>query len=178
MCGICGRVSLDGRLDPEAAGAMVEAMMQALAHRGHDELGKVATDSAILGATRLAIRGLKDGAQPMVDAQTGVVVACNGEIDNHRELRSWLAERGRLVAAATDVAVIPGLYLELGEDFAARMVGAFAVAVWDPTKKRLLLSRDRAGSARCSSPLKGMNWLSLPSWPRSSRQTPGGKPGP
>ena len=145
MCGICGRVSLDGRLDPEAAGAMVEAMMQALAHRGHDELGKVATDSAILGATRLAIRGLKDGAQPMVDAQTGVVVACNGEIDNHRELRSWLAERGRPVAAATDVAVIPGLYLELGEDFAARMVGAFAVAVWDPTKKRLLLSRDRAG---------------------------------
>jgi asparagine synthase (glutamine-hydrolysing) len=138
-------VAFDGRLEAEAAGAIVEAMMHALAHRGHDALGKAVTHSAILGATRLAIRGLQDGAQPMVDAQTGVVVACNGEIDNHRELRSWLAERGRPVAAETDVAVIPGLYLELGEDFVSRLVGAFAVAVWDPARERLLLARDRAG---------------------------------
>ena len=81
----------------------------------------------------------------MVDAQSGVVAACNGEIDNHRELRTWLTERGRRVAAETDVAVIPGLYLELGEDFVSRLVGAFAVAVWDPVKERLMLARDRAG---------------------------------
>jgi asparagine synthase (glutamine-hydrolysing) len=145
MCGICGTVAFEGRLDPEAAAALVDAMMRALAHRGHDELGKVVTDTAILGATRLAIRGLQDGTQPMVDTQSGVVAACNGEIDNHRELRDWLAKRGRRVLAATDVAVIPGLYLELGEDFASRLVGAFAVAIWDPAKERLLLARDRAG---------------------------------
>lgn len=145
MCGICGIVTFDGRLDAEAAGGIVEAMMQALAHRGHDELGKVVTHSAVLGATRLAIRGLQDGSQPIVDAQTGVVVACNGEIDNHRELRRWLADRGRHVPAQTDVAVIPGLYLELGEDFVSRLVGAFAIAVWDPARERLLLARDRAG---------------------------------
>lgn len=112
MCGICGTVTFDGRLDPEAAGTIVDAMLEALSHRGHDELGKMVTPSAILGATRLAIRGLADGRQPMVDAQTGIVAACNGEIDNHRELRSWLAGRGRPVPAETDVAVIPGLYLE------------------------------------------------------------------
>jgi asparagine synthase (glutamine-hydrolysing) len=145
MCGICGTVARDGRLDPAAAGAMVDAMLQALSHRGHDALGKAASASAILGATRLAIRGLQDGAQPMVDPQSGVVAVCNGEIDNHRELRSWLAGRGRSVAAETDVAVIPGLYLELGEEFASRLVGAFAVAIWDPTKEQLLLARDRAG---------------------------------
>ncbi len=145
MCGICGTVTFDGRLDPEAAGTIVDAMLEALSHRGHDELGKMVTPSAILGATRLAIRGLADGRQPMVDAQTGIVAACNGEIDNHRELRSWLAGRGRPVPAETDVAVIPGLYLELGEEFASRLVGAFAVAVWDPAKERLLLARDRAG---------------------------------
>jgi asparagine synthase (glutamine-hydrolysing) len=138
-------VAFDGRLDPEADGTIVAGMIRALAHRGHDEQGKVVTPSAILGATRLAIRGLKHGAQPMVDAQTGVVAACNGEIDNHRELRHWLAERGRTVAADTDVAVIPGLYLELGEDFVSRLVGAFAVAVWDPKRAWLLLARDRAG---------------------------------
>ena len=145
MCGICGTVALDGCLDPVAADALVDAMTRALAHRGHDESGKTVTSSAAVGATRLAIRGLQDGLQPMVDPQSGLIVACNGEIDNHRELRAWLAERGRPVLAQTDVAVIPGLYLELGEQFVNRLVGAFAVVVWDPTRRRLLLARDRAG---------------------------------
>ena len=46
---------------------------------------------------------------------------------------------------ATDVAVIPGMYLELGEDFASRLLGAFAIGVWDPRERRLILVRDRAG---------------------------------
>src|SRR6478736_6107256 len=45
----------------------------------------------------------------------------------------------------TDIAVIPGLYLEDGEAFAKRLVGAFAIAVWDPRNRRLTLVRDRAG---------------------------------
>ena len=74
-----------------------------------------------------------------------MIAVCNGEIDNHRELGRWLAERGRPVQQETDVAVIPGLYLELGEAFAKRLVGAFAIAVWDPRTSRLTLVRDRAG---------------------------------
>jgi len=145
MCGICGTVAFDGWPDREAAKTSVDAMLRGLAHRGRDDLRKVVTGTAILGATRLAIRGLQDGLQPMEDRESGVIALCNGEIDNHRELRAWLAGRGRNVPAATDVAVIPGLYLELGPDFVERMVGAFAVAVWDPGEQRLLLARDRAG---------------------------------
>jgi asparagine synthase (glutamine-hydrolysing) len=101
---------------------------------------------AVLGATRLAIRGLNDQLnQPMADAESGVIAVCNGDIDNHRELGRWLAERGRPVQQETDVAVIPGLYLELGEAFAKRLVGAFAIAVWDSRNRRLTLVRDRAG---------------------------------
>src|SRR5262249_7922760 len=100
---------------------------------------------AVLGATRLKIRGLEHGSQPMMDEESGVVVVCNGEIDNHRELRRWLETRGRPVQAQTDVAVIPGMYLELGEAFAAKLAGAFAIAVWDPRERRLILVRDRAG---------------------------------
>src|SRR5713226_5482443 len=124
MCGICGSVAFFGLPDPEATRRRVDAMLQALSHRGPDAVGRVTTDSAVLGATRLAIRGLQDGRQPMVDEQTGVIAVCNGEIDNHRELRRWLAERGRLVLRKTDVAVIPGLFRELGERFASRLVGA------------------------------------------------------
>ncbi len=120
-------------------------MLQALSHRGPDDVGLYAFESAALGATRLAIRGGDDGRQPMVDKASGVVAVCNGEIDNHKELRRWLAERGRPVSQATDVAVIPGMYLELGEAFAEKLIGAFAIAIWDPRKKRLILARDRAG---------------------------------
>jgi asparagine synthase (glutamine-hydrolysing) len=120
-------------------------MLRALSHRGPDDAGRVVTPNAVLGATRLAIRGLADGSQPIVDRASGLITVCNGEIDNHHELRAWLADRGRPVPQQTDVAVIPGLFLELGEAFASRLVGSFAVAVWDPQSRRLTLARDRAG---------------------------------
>jgi asparagine synthase (glutamine-hydrolysing) len=145
MCGICGIVSISGARQPESVRLRVNAMLQALSHRGPDDVGLNASESAVLGATRLAIRGGDDGRQPMVDPASGVVAVCNGEIDNHKELRRWLAERGRPVQQATDVAVIPGMYLELGEAFAEKLVGAFAIAVWDPRERRLTLIRDRAG---------------------------------
>ena len=112
MCGICGIVAADGLVQPEAARLRVEAMLQALSHRGPDAVGSVATDAAVLGVTRLTIRGLEAVSQPMVDAETGVVAVCNGELDNHHELRRWLVDRGRPVRHKTDVAVIPGLFLD------------------------------------------------------------------
>jgi asparagine synthase (glutamine-hydrolysing) len=145
MCGICGIIKISGEQQPESVRLRAKAMLQALSHRGPDDVGLYAFESAVLGATRLAIRGGDDGHQPMVDEATGVVAVCNGEIDNHKELRRWLAERGRPVKQATDVAVIPGMYLELGEAFAEKLTGAFAIAIWDPREHRLILARDRAG---------------------------------
>ncbi len=157
MCGICGIVSFRLAVPsrpadlPELAGpgeraaGRVEAMLGALAHRGPDASALHAAGPAVLGATRLAIRGVADGRQPLVDAASGVVAVCNGEIDNHHELKAWLAARGRPVSQATDVAVIPGLYLELGEAFPEALVGAFAIGLWDPRRRRLVLVRDRAG---------------------------------
>ena len=123
----------------------VAAMMDRLAHRGPDGAWTAGDKSARFGLTRLAIRGLAGGRQPLVDAETGVMVVCNGEIDNHAMLRAWLAARGRKVEQETDVAVLPGLYLELGEAFVGRLAGAYALAVWDPRQRKLLLARDRAG---------------------------------
>ena len=146
MCGICGNVAFSNLTAPEAARLRVKAMLRSLSHRGPDAVGRADTEMAILGATRLAIRGVDEEAnQPMVDEPSRVIAVCNGEIDNHHELRRWLAERGRLVLRKTDVAVIPGLYLELGEAFVNRLIGAFAVAVWDARNRRLILARDRAG---------------------------------
>jgi asparagine synthase (glutamine-hydrolysing) len=143
MCGVCGIVSIRGAL--AVAEGRTSAMVEALAHRGPDESNVVSGEYASLGATRLAIRGLHSGTQPIVDKETGVTAVCNGEIDNHHELRQWLESRGRKVALATDVAVIPGLYLELGDAFVERLVGEFAIAIWDPRGPRIVLARDRAG---------------------------------
>jgi asparagine synthase (glutamine-hydrolysing) len=145
MCGVCGIVSFAGTFDQGLVSRQVHAMVEAMAHRGPDESGLESGETVVLGATRLAIRGLHSGKQPIIDAASGVMVVCNGEIDNYHELSRWLESRGRSVELATDIAVIPSLYLELGDAFVERLVGVFAVAVWDPQHKRVVLARDRAG---------------------------------
>ena len=145
MCGICGIVGFGEVPEVHQIRARVDAMLDALRHRGPNATGARGADDAVLGATRLAVRGIAAPDQPSVDAPTGVIVVCNGEIDNHKELRRWLEGRGRSVPAGSDVEVLPGLYLELGDAFVERLAGAFALAVWDPRSRRLLLARDRAG---------------------------------
>jgi len=145
MCGICGIVTFDPLTRRQGDRQRAEAMLDALMHRGPDDHGLSGSDGAVLGATRLAIRAPEDGRQPLVDPQTGIMAVCNGEIDNHRELRDWLAARRRPVPQRTDIAVLPGLYAELGGAFVEKLTGAFAVAVWDPRDRRLTLARDRAG---------------------------------
>jgi len=127
-------------------------MVEAVAHRGPDDQRTVERGAAVLGAARLAIRGLQDGAQPIVHDASAVLVVCNGEIDNHRELKAFLAANGRTVRTSNDVAVIADLYELLGPECVAAAPGAFALAIWDGARNRLVLARDRAASARSSTP--------------------------
>ena len=142
MCGICGEVDFNGKRDLSSS---VRAMLVSLLHRGPDGEWVRGDERARFGMARLKIRGLTSGQQPLVDPETGVMVVCNGEIDNHGDIREFLRLRGREVLEDTDVAVLPGLYLELGSHFVEHLVGAFAIAVWDPRNETLLLTRDRAG---------------------------------
>lgn len=142
MCGICGEVNFGGL---EGISGGVESMLENLLHRGPDGEWIRGDRFARFGMARLMIRGLTSGQQPLVDEETGVMVVCNGEIDNHETLRTFLRTRGREILEDTDVAVLPGLYLELGPSFVEQLVGAFAIAVWDPRHGSLLLARDRAG---------------------------------
>jgi asparagine synthase (glutamine-hydrolysing) len=145
MCGICGVVGLTSHESSGPFTRRAAASLSRLRHRGPDEELLAPCGGGAIGATRLAIRGLNSGSQPVVEPRSGIVVACNGEIDNHHELRLWLTARGHVIPQETDIAVIPGLYLEHGDGFAEHLVGAFAVAVWDPRVPRVVLARDRAG---------------------------------
>lgn len=144
MCGICGIVRRTG-LATERDRERVDAMVHALVHRGPDASTVQAIGEAVLGITRLTIRAPEGGWQPVIDSASGAAAICNGEIDNHNELRAWLSEHRHAVADPGDVSVLSPLYAELGPSFSARLIGAFAIAVWDPETKELLLVRDRAG---------------------------------
>ncbi|MGH8147457.1 MAG: asparagine synthase (glutamine-hydrolyzing) [Rhodanobacteraceae bacterium] len=145
MCGICGVVNWRGRRPAPEMEQSVRAMLDATSHRGpHGNACAVREDLA-MAVNRLAIRGVDRPQPPLIEHDSGIIVACNGEIDNHRELRQMLAGCGHAVTLDTDVAVIAPLYLEKGLSFLEDLQGVFALALWDERCRRLILARDRAG---------------------------------
>ena len=116
-----------------------------LAHRGPDSEGTFLDGSVGIAARRLSIIDLETGDQPLANEDGSVRVAQNGEIYNYRELRAELEAKGHRFTSHGDTEVIAHLYEQHGLDFAARLRGMFAVAIWDANGRRLILARDRFG---------------------------------
>src|SRR5262245_39092752 len=151
MCGICGLMSRSGSPDP----ALVERMNAALVHRGPDEGSVDGFGRCVLGNRRLQIIDLVTGSQPVANEAGDIVCVFNGELYNFPELRRELASRGHEVRGTGDTPVIPHLYEEHGLAFVERLQGMFALALWDASRERLVLARDRVGK-------KPLLWTRLP----------------
>ena len=143
MCGICGWVDWDG-----AAGeAVVRRMSERLAHRGPDGVGEWRDPAglAVLGHRRLAVLDTSErGHQPMVHA-SGPVLVCNGEVYSFREIRRELEAEGASFRSTGDTEVVLAALVRWGAAALDRFIGMFALALWDPGRRRLLLVRDRLG---------------------------------
>jgi asparagine synthase (glutamine-hydrolysing) len=140
MCGLCGVVA-HGR-PPQTA--MVERMLDEIAHRGPDGRGIFADDGVALGHLRLAIIDLSDvGLQPF--ELGGLRLLHNGEIYNYVELREELRTLGHSFRSETDTEVLLAAYREWGEACVERFNGIWAFAIWDPERRTLFASRDRFG---------------------------------
>jgi asparagine synthase (glutamine-hydrolysing) len=120
-------------------------MCEVIRHRGPDSRGVFLDDGVGLGIQRLAIIDLDTGDQPIFNEDRSVVVVHNGEIYNYRELRQELSARGHRFATRSDTEVIVHLYEEHGDDCVRHLRGMFAFALWDRSRRRLLLARDRVG---------------------------------
>jgi asparagine synthase (glutamine-hydrolysing) len=144
MCGIAGifHPSVPKPVDP----ARVEAMTEALAHRGPDGSGLWTAPGVGLGHRRLAIIDLSDAAaQPMLAEDGRVAVSFNGEIYNFREVRADLEAKGHVFRTESDTEVILVAWRQWGPDFLTRLNGMFVISLYDAIEDSLFLARDRLG---------------------------------
>jgi asparagine synthase (glutamine-hydrolysing) len=143
MCGIAGILYADPLRPIDSS--LLKAMGDAIAHRGPDAEGFWNEPGIGLVHRRLSIIDLSGGDQPIGNEDGSVQVVFNGEIYNFQELRSSLESRGHQFRTRSDTEVLVHLYEEEGEHLVQRLRGMFAFALWDRTRRRLVLGRDRMG---------------------------------
>lgn len=144
MCGIAGFAHTDGSGLAGSADQILRDMARALRPRGPDDMQFHHTAQACMSFTRLALIDPEGGRQPFISEDGNVILACNGEIYNHRELRRTFEGRAKF-RSESDCEVLLHLYLEKGIDFLDDVRGMFGIAVIDLREQRLLLARDRLG---------------------------------
>lgn len=144
MSAIAGLLSLD-RSTLEADPA--ERMAAALAARGpHDDGSYRSPDGrAVLAARRLATIDARGGGQPLANETHDLWLVLDGEILNHRALRHSLELVGHRFRTGSDAEIAVHAYEQWGLDFLGHLHGAFALALWDDRRDRLVLARDRLG---------------------------------
>lgn len=123
----------------------IAGALRTIHHRGPDQQGYFESDCVALGAARLAIIDVGQGDQPMYGRGGEVVIAFNGEIYNHAELREELEARGHRFRTRCDTEVVLEAFLEWDTGAFAKLRGMFAVALWAEPERRLVLARDRMG---------------------------------
>jgi asparagine synthase (glutamine-hydrolysing) len=143
MCGIAGIVAIRP-LDRGMHECAVR-MRDVMTHRGPDGVGLWADTHAILAHVRLSIVDLAGGQQPLSNENARIWVTYNGEIYNHRDVRTNLEPAGHRYSTRSDTETIVHAYEEWGDDCVHRFRGMFAFGLWDAPRRRLLLVRDRLG---------------------------------
>ena len=141
MCGIA--CILDIQSDPKALRERAVSMARLLRHRGPDWSGIFADQRAILAHERLAIVDVVHGAQPLTNQAEDIVLAVNGEIYNHRPLRSEFPEYP--FKTDSDCEIVIPLYERHQADFLNRLSGIFAFVLYDKRSNNFLIARDPIG---------------------------------
>jgi asparagine synthase (glutamine-hydrolysing) len=116
-------------------------MLEAVRHRGPDDLGMYVGDGVALGQSRLSIIDVEGGHQPIPDEEGDACIVANGEIYNFRALAKDLTNHTMRTRSDSEIPL--HLYEDVGPAVASRLDGMFALAIWDG--ERLYLARDPVG---------------------------------
>ena len=142
MCGIVCAFEL--KQDVEKLRPQLLEMSKCLRHRGPDWSGIYSHNKAILAHERLAIVDPTSGKQPLFNEDKSLVLAANGEIYNHQEIRKQFDGKYNFLTES-DCEVILALYQEKGEDFLDELNGIFGFAIYDVQKDEYFIARDHMG---------------------------------
>ena len=142
MCGIV--CAFDLKEKSEVLRPQVLEMAKAIRHRGPDWSGIYSDDKVIMAHERLAIVDPASGKQPLLSDDCKLILAANGEIYNHRELRKQFEGKYDF-KTESDCEVILALYKEKGVDFIDDMNGIFGFAIYDAEKDEYFVARDHMG---------------------------------
>ncbi len=141
MCGFVGFTNTVGNADQ-----VIEAMMDAIRHRGPDAGGKYVDEDIALGHRRLSIIDVSEqGNQPLYSEDGKLVLCFNGEIYNFMDIRRDLEAKGYRFATNTDSEVLIYGYREYGTELLNKLRGMFAFVIWDKETKTLFGARDFFG---------------------------------
>jgi len=150
MCGITGFFKLN-EMDVSVAESILKPMNDSLLHRGPDA-SSIFSDldsNLLMGHRRLSILDTSSGGlQPMHSHSENLVIAFNGEIYNHNELRCELEKQDDTIRwnSSSDTETLLEAFEQWGiEDTLTKLRGMFAIALWDKTEKNFYLIRDRFG---------------------------------
>jgi len=142
MCGIV--CAFDLKVSSEKLRPQLLTMAKCLRHRGPDWSGIYSNDKAILAHERLAIVDPTSGKQPLVSEDENLILAANGEIYNHQQLRKQYDGRYNF-RTKSDCEVILALYKEKGPHFLDELNGIFGFALYDIEKDEYFIARDHMG---------------------------------
>ena len=142
MCGIVCAFDLKQKSDDLRP--QILEMSKKIRHRGPDWSGIFSNDKALMGHERLAIVDPTSGNQPLFSEDDRYVLAANGEIYNHKELRQQFEGKYKF-KTASDCEVILALYQEKGPAFVDEMNGIFGFAIYDTQEDTYFVARDHMG---------------------------------
>jgi asparagine synthase (glutamine-hydrolysing) len=143
VCGIAGICASNG--PGPIKRDEVDAMCNAIIHRGPDDQGTYVNPSVGLGMRRLSIIDVAGGHQPIFNEDESIAIVYNGEVYNFPELREELVKRGHRFRTNSDTETIVHGYEEYGTEIVRRLRGMFAFALYDIPSRKLVLARDRLG---------------------------------
>jgi asparagine synthase (glutamine-hydrolysing) len=142
MCGFVGVFDL--KKDADSLRPQVLTMAKKIRHRGPDWSGIYLSERAILAHERLAIVDPQSGQQPLYSKDRNLILAVNGEIYNHEDIRKEINSSYEFLTQS-DCEVILALYRKKGVSFLEDLSGIFAFALYDREKDAYLISRDQIG---------------------------------
>ena len=142
MCGIV--CAFDLKQSQEDLRPQILEMSKRIRHRGPDWSGIFSNEKALMGHERLAIVDPTSGNQPLYSQNRRYVLAANGEIYNHQELRKQFEGKYNF-STASDCEVILALYQEKGPSFVDEMNGIFGFAIYDTQEDTYFIARDHMG---------------------------------